>query len=75
MSQLEKIRGLRQRIDAATSGGSRAIDLEVDGGINVETARLALDAGADVLVAGTATFAGGADAYAGNIRRLRQVTA
>jgi ribulose-phosphate 3-epimerase len=75
MSQLEKIRGLRQRIDAATSGGSRAIDLEVDGGINVETARLALDAGADVLVAGTASFAGGADAYAGNIRRLRQATA
>jgi ribulose-phosphate 3-epimerase len=75
MGQLEKIRGLRQRIDAATSSGSHAIDLEVDGGINVETARLALDAGADVLVAGTASFAGGADAYAGNIRRLRQVTA
>jgi ribulose-phosphate 3-epimerase len=73
--QLEKIRALRQRIDAATSNGSRAIDLEVDGGINDETARLAVDAGADVLVAGTASFAGGADAYAGNIRRLRQVTA
>jgi ribulose-phosphate 3-epimerase len=72
MSQLEKIRGLRQRIDAATSSGSRIIDLEVDGGINDETARLAVGAGADVLVAGTASFAGGADAYAGNIRRLRQ---
>jgi ribulose-phosphate 3-epimerase len=75
MGQLEKIRGLRQRIDAATSSGSRAIDLEVDGGINDETARLAVGAGADVLVAGTASFAGGADAYAGNIRRLRQGTA
>jgi len=73
--QLEKIRALRRRIDAATAGGGRTIDLEVDGGINAETARLAVEAGADVLVAGTAGFAGGADAYAGNIRRLRQVAA
>jgi ribulose-phosphate 3-epimerase len=49
----------------------RAIDLEVDGGINPDTARAAIAAGADVLVAGTATFSGGANAYAGNIRRLR----
>ena len=73
--QLEKIRALRRRIDAATAGGGRTIDLEVDGGINAETARLAVEAGVDVLVAGTASFAGGADAYAGNIRRLRQVAA
>ena len=66
-SQLDKIRALRRRID--TSG--RRIDLEVDGGITVETARLARDAGADVLVAGTATFSGDAAAYAGNIERLR----
>jgi ribulose-phosphate 3-epimerase len=75
MGQLEKIRSLRRRIDAATGGNGRAIDLEVDGGINEETARLAVDAGADVLVAGTASFAGGAGAYAANIRRLRQVAA
>jgi ribulose-phosphate 3-epimerase len=68
--QLDKIRWLRTRIDAATNGG-RAIDLEVDGGINDDTARLAIAAGADVLVAGTATFSGGAQAYADNIRRLR----
>jgi ribulose-phosphate 3-epimerase len=74
-SQLDKIRLLRQRIDAATSGKDRKIDLEVDGGINPETAALAIAAGADVLVAGTATFAGGAGAYAENIRRLRQATA
>jgi ribulose-phosphate 3-epimerase len=49
----------------------RAIDLEVDGGINLETAKLAVDAGADVLVAGTATFSGGPQAYADNIRGLR----
>jgi ribulose-phosphate 3-epimerase len=66
-SQLDKIRALRARIDAA----GRDIDLEVDGGINVETARLAVEAGADVLVAGTATFEGGPDRYAANIERLR----
>ncbi len=66
-SQLEKVRALRRRIDAA----ARAVDLEVDGGINDDTARLAVAAGADVLVAGTASFRGGAAAYADNIRRLR----
>ena len=66
-SQLDKIRELRKRIDAA----GRPVDLEVDGGINIETAREAVAAGADVLVAGTASFAGGQAAYAGNIRRLR----
>jgi len=66
-TQLDKIRALRQRIDAS----GRDIDLEVDGGINTDTAALAVAAGADVLVAGTATFQGGAAAYAGNIERLR----
>ena len=66
-SQLDKIRALRKRIDAC----GKPIDLEVDGGINADTAREAVAAGADVLVAGTASFAGGPAAYAGNIRRLR----
>jgi ribulose-phosphate 3-epimerase len=66
-SQLDKIRALRRRIDAS----GRTVDLEVDGGINADTARAAIEAGADVLVAGTATFSGGASAYADNIRRLR----
>ncbi|MEQ9813365.1 MAG: ribulose-phosphate 3-epimerase [Azospirillaceae bacterium] len=66
-SQLDKIRRLRALIDAS----GRKIDLEVDGGINAETAARAVAAGADVLVAGTATFAGGPGAYAGNIARLR----
>jgi ribulose-phosphate 3-epimerase len=71
-SQLDKIRHLRARIDAVCEAqGGRIIDLEVDGGINAETAPLAIAAGADMLVAGTATFAGGAGAYAENIRRLR----
>jgi ribulose-phosphate 3-epimerase len=64
---LEKLRLLRARIDKV----GRKIDLEVDGGINEHTARAAIAAGADVLVAGTATFNGGANAYAGNIRLLR----
>ena len=66
-SQLDKLRSLRGRIEAS----GRPIELEVDGGINAETARLAVDAGAEVLVAGTAAFAGGSSAYADNIRRLR----
>ena len=66
-SQLDKIARLRALID--TSG--RTIDLEVDGGINFDTAPRAVAAGADLLVAGTATFTGGAGAYADNIRRLR----
>lgn len=66
-SQLDKIRALRKLID----GTGRVIDLEVDGGINLATAPLAIAAGADVLVAGTASFTGGASAYAGNIEKLR----
>ena len=63
----------RQAADAAPAPGRRrrTVDLEVDGGINAETAPAAIAAGADVLVAGTAGFAGGAAAYAANIRRLR----
>lgn len=71
-SALSKIAEIRRRIDkvSATQGG-RVIDLEVDGGINVETAKACVAAGADVLVAGTATFKGGPAAYAGNIAGLR----
>lgn len=71
-SALQKIAEIRRRIDkvSATQGG-RVIDLEVDGGINVETAKACVAAGADVLVAGTATFKGGPAAYAGNIAGLR----
>jgi ribulose-phosphate 3-epimerase len=65
--QLDKIRELRRRIDAT----GREIALEVDGGVDAETAPRVVEAGADVLVAGTATFRGGPDAYAANVRRLR----
>jgi len=70
---LEKIAALRARIDRLVAGSTRRIDLEVDGGINQQTARLVRNAGADVLVAGTAGFAGGPANYAENLRRLREL--
>jgi ribulose-phosphate 3-epimerase len=64
---LGKLKELRRMIDAT----GRRIDLSVDGGITADNAAAAVAAGADVLVAGTATFSGGQAAYAANIRRLR----
>ena len=69
-AQLDKICELRARINAA----GRSIDLEVDGGINAQTAPQAIAAGADLLGAGTATFTGGPSAYADNIESLRSGT-
>jgi ribulose-phosphate 3-epimerase len=66
-AQLDKLKALRARIDKL----GKPIDLEVDGGINFETSRAAVAAGADVLVAGTATFGGGPASYRSNIARLR----
>lgn len=64
-SQVDKIKELRARIDAS----GRAIDLQVDGGITRGNAAQAIAAGADVLVAGSATFSGGE--YGNNIAALR----
>jgi ribulose-phosphate 3-epimerase len=66
-SQLAKIAALRKAIDAL----GKPIDLEVDGGVNPETAKQCLAAGADALVAGTAVFTGGPSKYAANIKALR----
>ena len=66
-SQLEKIEAAAARI----AGTGRDIALEVDGGINPKTAKQVIAAGADVLVAGTAVFKGGAGNYAANIAALR----
>ncbi|MEP5937761.1 MAG: ribulose-phosphate 3-epimerase [Erythrobacter sp.] len=66
-SQLRKIEAIRKMIDKT----GKDIRLEVDGGVNPETARLCVDAGADVLVAGSATFKGGPDHYAANIAALK----
>ena len=66
-SQLKKIEAVANRI--AKEGLD--VTLEVDGGIDADTARQASDAGATALVAGTAAFRGGPDHYAANIRALR----
>lgn len=66
-SQLKKIEAIRKRIDTL----GLDIDLQVDGGVNAETAPQVIAAGADLLVAGSATFKGGPDAYADNIKMLR----
>ncbi len=62
-AQLEKMRRIKKMI------GDRPIELEVDGGVNPETAKSCIEAGADVLVAGSAVFNNGA--YAENILRLK----
>ena len=66
-SQLRKIGAIANRI----SKENLDVRLEVDGGIDPETARQAVGAGANVLVAGTAAFRGGPGAYASNIQALR----
>jgi len=65
--QLRKIEAIRKRIDA----GGKPIDLEVDGGVDQSNCRRIIEAGADALVAGTATFRGGPERYAENISGLR----
>jgi ribulose-phosphate 3-epimerase len=66
-SQLAKISELRRMIEES----GRAIDLEVDGGVDRSNAAQVIAAGADALVAGTASFEGGPGRYAENIRALR----
>jgi ribulose-phosphate 3-epimerase len=66
-SQLRKIEAVATQV--AKKG--LTVDVEVDGGIDPVTARQAVDAGATVLVAGTAAFRGGQDQYAANIAALR----
>jgi ribulose-phosphate 3-epimerase len=66
-SQLKKIEAVRKMIDKT----GRDIRLEVDGGVDPHLARSCVAAGADVLVAGTAAFRGGATNYAANIAALK----
>ncbi|MEL7547560.1 MAG: ribulose-phosphate 3-epimerase [Pseudomonadota bacterium] len=66
-SQLEKISLLREKIDSS----GREIILEVDGGLNAETAPRAIAAGVDAIVAGSAVFREGPELYADNIAALR----
>jgi ribulose-phosphate 3-epimerase len=66
-SQLRKVERLREMIEHA----GLDIVVEVDGGVSAANARACLNAGASALVAGTAVFKGGPDAYAANIAALR----
>ena len=66
-TSLRKIEAVRARLDAV---GHHAL-LQVDGGVNADNAAACVAAGATALVAGTAVFKGGSDAYAGNIRTLK----
>src|SRR6476620_2078697 len=66
-SQLRKIESIANQV----AKENLDVLIEVDGGIDAETAPLAVNAGANVLVAGTAVFRGGPSAYAANIRALR----
>ena len=66
-SQLRKVEQLRSMIDST----GRDIILEIDGGLNAETAPKAISAGVNAIVAGSAVFKGGPSAYADNIRSLR----
>ena len=66
-SQLKKIEAIANRV----AKQDLVVDIEVDGGIDAATAPQAVDAGATVLVAGTAAFRGGPDNYAANIAALR----
>jgi ribulose-phosphate 3-epimerase len=68
-SQLGKIAILRQMIDSHVAQGGQEIDLQVDGGVTAQTAPRCIEAGADVLVAGTAVF--GAPDYAKAIAAIR----
>ncbi|MBM7068253.1 ribulose-phosphate 3-epimerase [Actibacterium sp. 188UL27-1] len=68
-SQVEKVRSLRAAI------GDRPVHIEIDGGVDRETAPLVVEAGADVLVAGSAVFRGGSvdepAAYGTNMAAIR----
>ena len=66
-SQLKKIESIANMV----AKRDLVVDIEVDGGIDAVTANQAADAGATVLVAGTAAFRGGPDHYAANIAALR----
>ncbi|HEY3812098.1 MAG TPA: ribulose-phosphate 3-epimerase [Caulobacteraceae bacterium] len=66
-SQLGKVERARKLIDQT----GRDIVLQVDGGVNPQTARQCVAAGATALVAGAAAFKGGASAYAANIAAIR----
>ena len=69
-SQLEKIKNIKKMIN----NKERNILMEVDGGINLETSKLCIEAGANVLVAGNAIFSQDASNYSKLVKSLRNET-
>jgi ribulose-phosphate 3-epimerase len=65
-SVCEKLRRIKAMI------GDRDVDIEIDGGVTPDTAPLVAEAGANVLVAGSATFKGGPSAYGPNMKAIRE---
>jgi ribulose-phosphate 3-epimerase len=65
-SVCDKVRRIKSMV------GERDIDIEIDGGVTAETAPLVAAAGANALVAGSATFKGGPSAYAANMAAIRE---
>ena len=68
VSQIEKLRNIRNTIKAK----KKEILLEVDGGVNIKNSNALVEAGADILVAGSSIFKGGNTKYNYNIRNLRK---
>lgn len=69
--QIDKIKVVRERINAVAASTKHYVQLEVDGGVNSQNASQLVSAGADILVTGTAIFRGGQKSYADNIKALR----
>jgi ribulose-phosphate 3-epimerase len=67
-TSIDKVRQVRELV------GHRPIDIEVDGGVDPSNSRQLLEAGANVLVAGSAAFRSGPPAYADNLAALRTGT-
>jgi ribulose-phosphate 3-epimerase len=68
-SVCDKVRRIKSMV------GGRDIDIEIDGGVTADTVSQVAAAGANVFVAGSATFKGGPGAYAGNIAAIREAAA
>ena len=69
-SQLEKIKNIKEMIN----NKDRNVLIEVDGGINLETSKLCIEAGANVLVAGSAIFSQDTSNYSKLVKSLRNET-
>ena len=73
ISQIPKIKSIREQTDRICHESGHRIHITIDGGVNAQNARQLMQAGADILAAGTAVFSGGPKSYANNIKSLRVI--